>query len=276
MQLYAKLQLITDQMLARITILLFFFLSIPCWSIGQKNENSSEEKTEKKKVKILGDKMFNFDILAGIDFPQADMAKRFGTSYRLGLGIKYKTAGNWIFGVKGELILGNRMREDSLLINMKTSQGGVISQLGDVLNVGTFERGYLLGVQVGRIFPVFQVNKNSGLTSVFSAGFMQHKIKLFDKDNSFPQFRDSYYKGYDRLTNGGYIENYTGYTYHATNKLINISVGVDAVWGFTRGRRDYLYDVARKDDKKRNDVLIGFKLGWIVPIYKKLAEETYY
>ena len=101
-------------------------------------------------------------------------------------------------------------------------------------------------------------------------------IKLFDRDNSFPQFRDSYYKGYDRLTNGGYIENFTGYTYHATNKLINFYAGIDAVWGFTQGRRDFLYDVARKDDQKRNDVLIGFKFGWVVPIYKKLTEETYY
>jgi len=58
--------------------------------------------------------------------------------------------------------------------------------------------------------------------------------------------------------------------------LINIYAGLDIAWGFTQGRRDFLYDVARKDDSKRNDVLVGFKFGWIVPIYKKLSEETYY
>jgi len=51
---------------------------------------------------------------------------------------------------------------------------------------------------------------------------------------------------------------------------------LDIAWGFTQGRRDFLYDVARKDDSKRHDVLVGFKFGWIVPIYKKLSEETYY
>jgi len=238
----------------------------------------SQKQTDEKKEPIMeiANKIYNLDLTGNIDFPLADMAKRFGTSYRLGIGLKYKTATNWIFGVKGELITGNKIREDSLLSNMKTSQGGVISQLGDVLNVGTFERGYLLGVQVGRIFPVLQANKNSGPTTTFSAGFIQHKIKLFDKDNSFPQLRDGYIKGYDRLTNGVFIENFTGYTYYAPNKLINFYAGINTVWGFTQGRRDFQYDVARKDDQKRNDIMFGFKFGWIVPIYKKVTEETYY
>ncbi len=261
---------------ARNILLTAFLFFLSCQAYSQSTEKPSDQPSKKTSVKVKGDNMFNVDINAGIDFPQADMANRFGTSYRLGMGIRYKTKGNWLFGICGTFILGNRIKEDSLLINMKTSQGGVISQLGEVLNVGTFERGYMLGIQVGKIFPVLQLNKNSGLMTNFSAGFMQHKIKLFDKDNSFPQLRDSYYKGYDRLTNGGYIENFTGYTYYATNKLINIYAGLDIAWGFTQGRRDFLYDVARKDDSKRNDVLVGFKFGWIVPIYKKLSEETYY
>jgi hypothetical protein len=240
------------------------------------SDNNSTHLKTKKKIKSTGDRIMNVTLLANMDFPMADMAKRFGTSYRLGLGIKYKTASHWIFGAKGELITGKNIREDSLLINMKTSQGGVISQLGDVLNVGTFERGYMLGFEAGKIFRIWQLNRNSGPTTLFSVGFMQHKIKLFDKDNSFPQLRDAYIKGYDRLSNGVYIENFSGYTYYAENKLINFYAGLNMVMGFTQGRRDFLFDIARKDDQKRLDILMGFKFGWIIPIYKKMTEETYY
>jgi hypothetical protein len=48
------------------------------------------------------------------------------------------------------------------------------------------------------------------------------------------------------------------------------------VWGFTQGRRDYLLDLGRPDTGNRNDILTGFKFGWVLPIYKKNVEETYY
>lgn len=258
------------------TLLTFLISFMSLFVNAQTTPPPTEKKEQKKPALPPAKPMFNFDLLGNIDLPAADMAKRFGVSYRLGIAMKYKTAKNWIYGLKGELITGNNIREDSLMINLKTSQGGVITQLGDVLNVGIFERGYMLGVEFGRIFPLLQANKNSGVTTIFSAGFMQHKIKLFDKDNSFPQLRDNYFKGYDRLSNGMYLENFTGYTYYSSNKLINFYAGLDVVWGYTKGRRDYLYDVARADNDRRNDILFGFKLGWIVPIYKKVTEETYY
>ncbi|MBK7763541.1 MAG: hypothetical protein IPI46_09240 [Bacteroidetes bacterium] len=260
----------------RIFLSLLFIACICNHLQAQNTQNKNEQDDKKTSSKIIGKQMFNFSILGGYDIPAADMAKRFGKSYRLGLSINYKSASNYFFGVKGELLTGNQIKEDSLLWNIKTSQNGVISQLGEVLNVGTFERGYMIGLQFGKIFPIHKKNPNSGFTTTFSTGFIQHKIKMFDKDLSFPQLRDEYVKGYDRLANGLYFENYTGYTHFSKNKLINFTAGLDFVWGLTKGRRDYLYDVARKDDASRNDILIGFKVGWIVPIYKKMSEETYY
>jgi hypothetical protein len=269
--------------MGHLKIIFTFILSLVMnLAIGQTADKQADKNNEndklssKNKVKVRGDNMFNLDILGCTDLPMADMAKRFGLSYRLGLSIKYKMSSNWIFGVKGELITGNNIREDSLMSNLQTSQGGVISQIGEVLNVGVFERGYLIGIQVGKIFPVLQMNRNSGPMTLFSVGFIQHKIKLFDQDNSFPQLRDEYVKGYDRLTNGGYIENFSGYAFYAKNKLINFYAGLNLIYGYTKGRREFLYDVGRKDDQRRSDVLLGFKLGWVVPIYKKMVEETYY
>ncbi|NDC41972.1 MAG: hypothetical protein EBZ77_10545, partial [Chitinophagia bacterium] len=70
------------------------------------------------------------------DVPQADMAKRFGNSYRVGPAILYKTTSNWLFGAKFDFLLGNRIKEDSLLINVRdkynTSFNGRIIEMLNV------------------------------------------------------------------------------------------------------------------------------------------------
>jgi hypothetical protein len=254
-------------------IFLWLMILMPGLSIAQDQEPAMPSGED---VSTGIDKIWNLDVLGSVDFPGGDLAKRFGISYRIGAGVKIKTKKNWIFGAKFDFITGNKMRDDSLMINLKTNQGGVISQNGDLLNVGLFQRGYMVGLQFGKVFPVLAINPNSGLTTILSMGFMQYKINIFDRDNAFPQLRDEYKKGYDRLTNGLYIEDFLGYMFHAKNKLINFHAGLNFVWGFTQGRRDYLYDLARPDSGGRNDLMVGFKFGWTVPIYRKDAEETYY
>ena len=88
-----------------------------------------------------------------------------------------------------------------------------------------------------------------------------------------PQLRGAYLKGYDRLTNGGFIEQYAGYTYFSKYQLINFSIGLDCVVGFTQGRRDYLYDVMRADNAKRLDILYGIRASWYIPVFKKKSED---
>jgi hypothetical protein len=256
-------------------ILMFVLAGKSVYSQPADAEEAVAQKKSPNEKKVIANAMWNLDVLGGIDFPLADMASRFGTSYRIGVGIKHKSVGNWIFGAKFEFITGNKMKEDSLLSNMRNSLG-ITSISGEVLNVGMFERGYAVGVQVGKIFPFLQANPNSGPIMLASVGFMQHKINFFDRNNAFPQLRDDYKKGYDRLTNGLYIEDFIGYNFHSKNKLLNLYAGFNFLWGFTRVRRDYTFDLERKESEARNDILAGFKLGWIVPIYKKKSEDTYY
>lgn len=244
---------------------------------GEPSAPGNEDQTKKQETKkrVEANPMWNLDVLASVDLPMADMAKRFGTSYRIGFGIKHKTSSNWIFGAKFEFITGNKMREDSLLWNMK-NELGITNVNGEVLNVGMFERGYLTGITIGKIFPLLQANVNSGPMMLGSIGFMQYRINFFDRDNSFPQLRDEYKKGYDRLTNGLYFEDFIGYNYHSKNKLLNFYAGFHFTWGLTKVRRNYTFDLGRSETNSRNDILTGFRLGWVVPIYKKKSEDTYY
>src|SRR5580692_10394817 len=73
---------------------------------------SLNEKTTPRKGFIL-------DGNAEFDIPGGNLAKEFGYSYRLGPAVLYKTEGNWIFGAKCDFILGNIVKQDSLMINIR-------------------------------------------------------------------------------------------------------------------------------------------------------------
>ncbi len=261
----------TNILFSLLFILSLLFLNIQQLKAQEDYLNNIEDNSKNTK----GTAIWNFDVSGAIDLPMADMAKRFGTSYKIGGGIKFKTKQNWFFGAKFEFITGNKTREDSLLWNMKT-KNGIISMSGELMNVGIFERGYTTGIQVGKMFSFLQANQNSGPVMLASLGFMQYRINFFDRDNSFPQLNGEYKKGYDRLSNGLYLEDFIGYQYYSKSKLINFYAGLNFLWGFTKVRRDFTFDLGRQETESRNDILTGFKLGWVVPIYKKKAEDTYY
>jgi hypothetical protein len=208
-----------------------------------------------------------------LDFPAADMAKRFGTSYRIGPSVMYKTADNFLFGVKWDFISGNQIRQDSLMANLYTSTGDMLDQNGTKVSPRIYERGYMVGISAGKIFNVSKKNKDNGIACLLTLGFIQHKILIISTDNEIPAIRGDYVKGYDRLTNGAFLEAYTGYAFFGKEGLMNFNLGLDLAAGFTQGRRDYLFDVMRPDNQKRTDILFGLRGTWYIPIFKKKSEE---
>lgn len=215
------------------------------------------------------------------DKPMLDMAKRFGNDYRLGASITYKTKGNWLFGIKYDFLLGNKIVEDSFVSNIKDKYSGsfngkvfqTLNINGQRVGVTVFERGFLTGVSAGKIVPIKKGEKDNGLMFLTTVGFIQHRINIFNRDGDVSQLQGDYVKGYDRLTQGWFLEQYAGYTYFAKNGLLNFNFGFDLMWGFTEGKRAFLFDVGRPDDKKRNDVLLGVRAGWMIPIFKRKSED---
>jgi hypothetical protein len=209
-----------------------------------------------------------------LDFPAGDMAKRFGTSYRFGPSVMYKTGKGWLIGAKFDFISGANIREDSLMINIY-KDGGIIGQVGNRVAVNVYERGYDVGLQGGKLLNIFP-SKASTLMLMTTVGFIQHKIKIFDRDKLVYQLRDDYKKGYDRLTNGILVEQFVGYNYFAHNGFLNFYIGFNFSAGFTGGRRDYLYDVMRPDNANRIDILYGLRGGLHIPIFNRKSEELYF
>jgi hypothetical protein len=212
----------------------------------------------------------------GIDLPAADMASRFGTSVRVGPSFMYKTMSNWMFGVKGDFFFGNQVREDSLMYNIRDRDGSFINKNSQRVNAGLFERGYMIGLQAGKIIPLAKANPNNGLLLLTGAGFMQHKITITDLDKQIAQVSGEYKKGYDRLANGIYLEQFIGYNRFDPGGLLNFHIGLDVVAGFNQGRRNYLYDVQRPGNEKRFDLLFGIRGGLYIPVFHQKSEELYF
>lgn len=210
------------------------------------------------------------------DIPAGDLKNRFGSSYRIGASVHYKTKNNWLFGTKFEFNNGDKINEDSLFNGIKDDKGTFININGQRLGINTYRRGYMTGIEIGKIFNLNSANKDNGILIMTGIGFMQHKILIQDKGESILPLRGDYRKGYDRLTNGIYLEQYAGYMHLSKNALVNFHIGLNIALGFTEGRRNYLFDVQRPGLDNRLDILYGIRAGWFLPIFKHKSEEIFF
>jgi hypothetical protein len=138
------------------------------------------------------------------------------------------------------------------------------------------ERGSITTVNVGKILSLKNSNPNSGIMIKGGVGLMQHKIRLETQEDLVTQLEGEYIKGYDRLTNGIVFSQFLGYFHMSDNKLSNFYAGFEFYEGFTRGRRELNFDTQVKDNAPRTDILYGFKVGWVIHMYKRTGREFYY
>ncbi len=210
-----------------------------------------------------------------VQMPGGDLSSRFGYNMNVGMPIMYKFRNGIIVGVEGNYFFGKTVKEDVLSI-MRNKDGTITSSQGDPAKIRFNERGWMISAVGGKVFNLLSANKNSGVFVLFGVGYMQHKVKLIDVGRNVPQIFGDKIKGYDRLTGGICISQTIGYLFMAKNKLANIYFGFEAFEAFTKGLRGYQYDLMHDDSKARVDILYGFRLGWMLPIYKKAPKEFYY
>lgn len=252
----------------RFKLVLFFTLLFSCSAHAQDGLFVTP-KVETRKGLLIA-------LNGNLTIPAADFAKRFGVGYSFGPSVLYKTKKNWLFGAKADFIFGSRIKEDSFLINLQQSNGGIIGQNGIRSSLRVFERGYSIGLQAGKIFSFSPKQPDNGLMVLSAVGFIQHKILINDPNGNIAQIQDQYRRGYDRLANGWFVEQYAGYTYFGKNGLINFHIGLNLLVGFTQGRRDYLLDVRRPGTEKRTDIIWGLRGGWYIPVFKRKSEEFFF
>lgn len=214
----------------------------------------------------------------GYQWPGADMADQFGSNSTIGAGFMWKTSSNWLFGAEYNFLFGNNAKEgDSLFKNLLTSEGIIISGDGTPSAVAVFERGYTVGGKFGKLIPVNSKNKNSGFFFTLGLGYISHKIRIEVENQSAPQLKGDYKKGYDRLSGGLMLNQSVGFMYFGKSHLLNFIVSVEAFEGWTRAYRDYYFDLmAPPAEGRQFDFLIGPKIAWMIPLRERMPQEFYY
>lgn len=252
----------------KIKLLLIFLILIAISSISLQAQDST--KTEASKIVSAH---FHY----GFMLPAADMALRYGANSNAGAGFSFKTRSNWMFEGDFNYIFGGKIKiEDSLFHEIADDDGNIIDGNGQFAEVYTYERGYYVMAGVSKITPWLRANANSGITFSLGAGFMQHKIRVYNPENTAAQVSGDYVKGYDYLSNGFALRQFIGYTMFGAQRIYSFKFGFEVVEAFTQGRRDYLFPMHGPDTEKRLDILYGLKMVWSIPFKRSTGDVYYY
>jgi hypothetical protein len=221
--------------------------------------------------------LFNphFSVSMGYQTPGGDLADRFGNSGSPGVGFHIKSKTNWYYGMQWNYMFGNKVTEPGLLSNLRTNNGEILDDQGQIAIMFIQQRGYSGMLEGGRLFGFIGPNPNSGLLVKGGVGFLQHKIRIEHQTNPIAQLEDEYLKGYDRLTNGLAIGQFVGYYHMSNNRLVNFFIGVESLQAFTQSRRNFNFDTQTRDETRRFDMLLGVRAGWCLHLYRRMS-ETYY
>jgi hypothetical protein len=212
----------------------------------------------------------------GVQWPAADMADRYGRNFNLGSQVEllHQNSG-WLAGIKGYFLFGNTVKEDVISI-LRGSDGEVIGNDGGPAVIFLRERGFFVGPFLGKIIPLNETRPHAGIKFQLGAGLLQHHVRIQDDTRTVVQLSGDYRKGYDRLSNGLAAFGFLGYQHLDPKKRINFLAGFDVTAGNTMSRRDFDFNLMKKDDFRRTDVLVGFRVGWILPITTGIPPETIY
>ncbi|MGB0882051.1 MAG: hypothetical protein ACPGSO_03800 [Vicingaceae bacterium] len=205
----------------------------------------------------------------------ADLANRFGANNNIGVSFIVKSKTKWIYGLKGSFLWGGEVQNKTILDGIKTQNDYVIDNEGRQTTIFLGQRGSSGFAVGGRFFNILAPNKNSGIVTYVGIGFLQHKISMKFKDE-IVGLTDDFKKGYDRYSLGYAFNGYIGYLFLSKNRLLNFFGGFDYTYGKTKSLRKFNYDTNMPDNKVNTDVLYGIRLGWIIRLNKRQADNFYY
>ncbi len=210
-------------------------------------------------------------------FSGGDIAETFGHNSTIGGGFFVKTKKNFIYSADVNFIFGSQIKNDIEILSMVLNSYGYITDGNGTYALYTmYERGYTLNFRFGKIFNVMSPNPNSGLMIMGGVGYLTHRLVIDNQYRTAPQISGDYAKGYDRLTGGINFNQFIGYFFMSKSRLLNFYGGFEFMQGFTKSRRDYVFDLQKKDTDNKLDLFYGFRIGWMIPAYKRAPDQYYY
>lgn len=218
-----------------------------------------------------------FDINAGYYIPAADMSERFGLNASVGGAFNIKNKKNWTFGCSYNYIFGDDVKnERTYLSSILVEDGFIIDGNGQYAEINLMERGWNVFLSAGKIIPVVKRNRNSGIWINTGFGLLEHRILINNPLNLAPQIKGDYKKGYDKLSNGFALNQFVGFIWMNKKSIFNTYAGLNVTAAWTENRRSYDFVIAQKPNEKRFDMIIGIKVGWVIPVYRRTPDPFYY
>lgn len=214
----------------------------------------------------------------GANITGGDLAERYGFTNSIGVYGGYKTKRNWIYALDANFFFGNNIRIEGMLQNLKDSKGEITNTSGGPSIVRLFNRGFNVNVSVGKIFPIWSPNPNSGIMIRLGAGYRFHMMKIGHHNDEIPQLAGEYKKGYDRLTIGLNTSEFIGYNFMANQGVFNFYAGFYFQQTFMQNQRTHFFDHPNQQVSKkiRMGQMYGIRVGWLIPIYKRQPKDFYY
>ncbi len=220
--------------------------------------------------------MHLFQFHGGFHEPGGDMAELYGTHAFIGFSYAYKTKNNFLLGSDFSFLFGNNVNDpNGLFRELRLSNGGVVGIDAEFVNFLVQERGYLAGLYIGKIFPIIGPNPNSGLVVKLGVDYLEHRTRIETREDEFPPLEGEYLKGYDRKRAGFALYEFIGYQHFSNTRFANFYAGMDVYQGFTTDYRSYNFDEMKPTDGNYFDVLLGFRIGWVIPVYRQTATKFY-
>lgn len=211
--------------------------------------------------------VFSFEFGYMPSYTALDLQEKTDLLHVLSPGISYKSGGNILFLLSSNILLGNKLKENTVPNFVFSEVGVPITTDGYLEQVNPTFQGIEVQLQVGKLIKRSRHNKNSGLWTHLGAGFMRHKIKYNYGTSTVPQLEDPYVQGYDRLTYGAALSQFLGWRRYANKNLFNYQFGIEIHEGFTQNRRSWNFDTMKPDNRDRLDLYYGLKFAFIIPYY---------
>jgi len=222
-------------------------------------------------------RMSMFEFHAGFHQPYGDLGELYGPNAHVGISYAYKTKTNILLGADFSFLFGNNVKnQQNMFRELRNSSGGIVGPDGEYITVLIQQRGFTGGFSVGKIWPIFGPNPNSGLLVKVGVHFLEYRTWIETREDEMPHIEGEYRKGYDRKRGGIATSQFVGYQHFSNSRFANFFIGAEIYQGFTTDYRTYNFDEMRITNDDYFDILVGFKVGWVIPIYKQLTNDFFY
>ena len=201
----------------------------------------------------------------------------YGNNHSVGAEFSFKLKNNLMLGLNFGYMFGEDIKnQDSYFSKIVNSKDFITDGNGEFASVFLYQRGYNFQITAGYQFSFWSPNPNSGIFIQAGAGFMEYKTRIENKGKAAHSVVGEYAKMYDRLRNGFMTSQMVGYRLMSKKNLTNVYGAIELSQAWTDNRRNYNADLTPDQQGKKMDLLISFKVGWIIPFYGRAPKDYYY